>query len=140
MCARFLFQNRFLTEYGQVLSKKHEEQLSQLTISTANLDLSLHAIRKYGTPVSSVDYHLLSSSQLTSFFTHYLISSSACQCPDVTALERSLDAAAARIAQLEAATSRITELEAAVARLLVVESRVSQLLALAALPSDDPPQ
>jgi hypothetical protein len=77
---------------------------------------------------------LIGSFVLITFYS----SSSACQCPDVTALERSLDVAAARISELEAAASRIAELEATVARLMVVESRVSQLWALAAESSDDP--
>lgn len=51
----FVFSDFVVDELGQVLSKKHEEQLSQLTVSTANLDLSLHAIRKYENPVSSVE-------------------------------------------------------------------------------------
>jgi hypothetical protein len=76
---------------------------------------------------------------------HYLIlleltilcSSSACQCPEVSALQRSLDTAATRITELEAAAaSRLSELEAAAARLKALESKVSHLWAAAAPPQD----
>jgi hypothetical protein len=66
-----------------------------------------------------------------------LCSSSACQCPDVSALQRSLDAAATRITELEAAAaSRLSELDAAAARLKALESKVSHLWAAAAPPPD----
>jgi hypothetical protein len=35
-----------IIEHGQVLSKKHEEQLLHLAVSTASLDISLQAVRK----------------------------------------------------------------------------------------------
>jgi hypothetical protein len=53
MCARvfdfFLHCDmiiNFSSTQRQVLSKKHEEQLSQLATSTANLDLALQSTRK----------------------------------------------------------------------------------------------
>jgi len=63
-------------------------------------------------------------------------SSSSCECPDTSALERNLGAATARIAELEAAMPRIAELEAAVLRLMALETKVSLLMAASLLPSD----
>jgi hypothetical protein len=67
-----------------------------------------------------------------------LYSSSACQCPNAAALERSLDAARIRITELETATSRISELEAAVERLNAFETKISLFLA-ASSPAKETP-
>jgi hypothetical protein len=56
------------------------------------------------------------------------ISCSLCKCPDISSLERGLDAATARITELEAAASRAAELEAVVSRLAELERRVSKLM------------
>jgi hypothetical protein len=145
----FIWSNSSI--FGQVLSKKHEEQLLQLTASTSNLDFALQAIRKsvqlstsnifnikylqYQISLISniFKYLLLFCAKLicchcepTSFKTRHFYSSSSCQCPDVSAIERSLDAATSRIAVLEITASRISELEAAVARLTAaLESKMS---------------
>jgi hypothetical protein len=67
-----------------------------------------------------------------------LCSTSACQCPNAAALERSLDAARIRITELEAATSRISELEAAVARLNALEAKISLFLAASSPAKESP--
>ena len=68
---------------------------------------------------------------LTDFF-----SSSSCECPDTSTLERNLVAATARIAELEAHVPRIADLQAAAVRLAALEAKVSLLMAAASLPSD----
>ena len=111
---------------------KHEEQLSHLSSSTANLELALLSIRKSVNLALSYPYPFSNwSFDLTDF-----CSSSSCECPDTSALERNLGAATARIAELEAAIPRIAELEAAVLKLTALETKVSLLMAASLLPSD----
>jgi hypothetical protein len=119
--------------HWQVLSMKHEEQLSHLSSSTTNLELALHSIRKSVNFCFLIHLHMPFRYLfgLTDFF-----SSSSCECPDTSTLERNLVAATARIAELEAHVPRIAELQAAAVRLAALEAKVSLLMAAASLPSD----